>query len=210
MNYVYLHGFCSSANSFKGSRFREKMVDNGLTLHTPDLNGDNFEELTITSQLAIVRQLIDSIPGEITLMGSSMGGYLAALFAQQESRVRQLVLLAPAFQFAQRYLERLEPAVLERWQRKRYIELYHYGFKDIRRLHIGILDDAQQYDSLVLDRNLPTLIMHGIHDDTVPYQLSVDYVANHPESRLLLLPSNHQLTDTIDLLWDSAAHFLRI
>ncbi len=210
MNYIYLHGFCSSENSYKGSYFRDKMGDRGVKLHTPDLNGENFEHLTISSQLEIVRRLAGEVSGDITMMGSSMGAYLSALFAEEEKRVKQLVLIAPAFQFATRYLNRLETEVLERWERKRYIELYHYGYKDIRKLHIGILEDARPYDATQLRRNLPTLLMHGLNDETVPYQLSIDYLSEHPQSRLLLLPSDHQLTDSVEVLWQNAAQFLEI
>ena len=39
------------------------------------------------------------------LMGSSLGGYLAALYACQHPEIERLILLAPAFQFPRRWRE---------------------------------------------------------------------------------------------------------
>ena len=63
----------------------------------------------------------------ISLIGSSMGGYLAALYAARHPEVARAVLLAPAFGFARRWAERLGPARVEEWRRTGAMYVYHYS-----------------------------------------------------------------------------------
>ncbi|MCB9086834.1 MAG: alpha/beta fold hydrolase [Calditrichae bacterium] len=208
MHYLYLHGFTSGASSYKGGYFRERFAEKGQTLHTPDLNGGDFEHLTLSSQLAIVEALADSLDGDLTLLGSSMGAYVAALFAEHHPRVRQLVLIAPAFQFTTRYLKQMDPAVLENWRKSGFIKIFHHAYGENRRLHYGIVEDAARHDANPLARQLPALLIHGLHDEPVPYRYSIDYLADHPGARLLLLSSDHQMADQVEVIWQYVAHFL--
>lgn len=210
MHYLYLHGFTSGANSFKGGYLRERFAEKGQRLHTPDLNGGDFEHLTLSSQLAIVERLAASLDGELTLLGSSMGAYVAALFAETQSRVRRLVLIAPAFQFTSRYLKQMDPGVLAGWRRSGFIKVFHHAYGENRRLHYGIVEDAARHDANPLARQLPALLIHGLRDEPVPYRYSIDYLAAHPEARLLLLNSDHQMNDQVEVIWQYVEHFLAL
>ncbi|MCB9067753.1 MAG: alpha/beta fold hydrolase [Calditrichae bacterium] len=210
MNYIYLHGFASSPKSYKGSYIQQRFAEIGKTLHCPDLNGADFEHLTISSQLSIIRELADSLSGEITLIGSSLGGYLAALFAEDEQRVSRLVMMCPAFQFASRYAKRMPPETLEKWRNDGFIELYHFGYKTSKRLHFGVIEDAAPHDNRELQRRLPALIIHGLRDEVVPYSLSVDYLEGQPQAQLLLLNADHGMADAVDLIWQQIKLFLDI
>jgi len=102
---VYLHGFASSPLSGKAQFFRRKFEALGIAMEIPQLDEGRFEELTISSQLAVIERAVGEQPA--ILIGSSLGGYLAALYASRHpSRVSKLVLLAPAFQFPRRWRER--------------------------------------------------------------------------------------------------------
>jgi uncharacterized protein len=98
MKFVYLHGFASSPNSRKARFFEERFNELGIGLEVPDLAEGNFRNLTLTAQLNVVSRLCSGQPA--SLIGSSMGGYLAALYAARHPEVERLVLLAPAFSFA--------------------------------------------------------------------------------------------------------------
>ena len=102
---IYLHGFASGPQSSKAQFFRARFAGLGIHLEIPALDGGDFENLTITGQLDVLAQVAGDQP--VTLIGSSMGGYLAALFAARHSNVEKLVLMAPAFGFARRWAERL-------------------------------------------------------------------------------------------------------
>lgn len=210
MNYLYLHGFCSGKNSYKGSYLRQNFADIGKTLVTPDLNGDDFSRMTLSSQINIIQQVTNNTKGDITLMGSSMGAYLAVLFAQLQPRVTRLMLIAPAFHFATRYLEKLDRRALERWQQERYLAVFHYGYQEYRKLHYDIVDDARHHEQQPLDRQIPALIFHGLNDTSVDYRLSIDYMGTNKLARLMLLNSDHQMADSVSTIWQGTRQFLEL
>src|ERR1700742_1119181 len=107
MRYVYLHGFASGPASGKATYFQQRFAEECvLDLQIPDLSEGDFEHLTITGQLKVIERECAGDRG--VLLGSSMGGYLAALYAAREQEaVQRLVLMAPPFWFAQRWPEKL-------------------------------------------------------------------------------------------------------
>src|SRR5437764_6266444 len=112
---LYLHGFASSPASKKAQFFRERFARFGIELEIPDLAGGNFEHLTISGQMAVVEAIAQG--GAISLIGSSLGGYLAALYAAHHPQVEKLVIMAPAFCFARSYADSIGPDRLEAWKR---------------------------------------------------------------------------------------------
>ncbi|MFM7437244.1 MAG: YqiA/YcfP family alpha/beta fold hydrolase, partial [Snowella sp.] len=48
MKYIYLHGFASSPDSAKARFIRDRFVEKQISLSVPDLNQNNFSELTLT------------------------------------------------------------------------------------------------------------------------------------------------------------------
>ena len=96
---LYLHGFASSPASSKARFFAERMRAAGALIDIPDLAAGDFEHLTISGQLRVIERAAAGDP--VALMGSSLGGYLAALYAARHPEVSRVVLLAPAFGFAQ-------------------------------------------------------------------------------------------------------------
>ncbi len=117
---VYLHGFASGPQSSKARYFRTLLADAGASVAIPDLADGDFEHLTITGQLSVIDR---SVAGEpVALIGSSMGGYLAALYAaRQFQNVQRVVLLAPCFPDSRSAgPERLGPAQVAAWSRYRH------------------------------------------------------------------------------------------
>ena len=116
---MYLHGFASSALSAKGLVLARSLAASGVQLRLPSLNRPSFERLTYSGALDVVRETADAEPSaRWDVVGSSMGGYIAARWAElQPERVRRLVLLCPGFDL----LERLpivlgDDALFEKWE----------------------------------------------------------------------------------------------
>jgi uncharacterized protein len=105
LDYIYLHGFASSPNSAKAKYFYSAFAELGINLKIPDLNGGNFSQLTITRQIEQVLAQFPPFPTPVTLIGSSLGGFTAALIAEKSLQVQRLVLLAPAFEFLLHWLQ---------------------------------------------------------------------------------------------------------
>jgi pimeloyl-ACP methyl ester carboxylesterase len=142
-------------------------------------------------------------------MGSSLGGYIAALYAARHREVEKLVLLAPAFQFPTRWRARYSEQELERWKGLGAIPFFHYGHKEERRLGFQIVADAAQYEDEPAFVQ-PALVLHGLGDEVVPAGLSKGFAARHTNVRLHLVDSGHELTDVLGELWSETAGFLEI
>ncbi len=208
MDYVYLHGFLSGPDSMKGRFLAEKLDLAGLELHRPDLNGGDFEHMTISSQLRIIENVLDSLSDQVTIFGSSLGGYLAGLTAEKFQKVRRLILMAPAFEFADFYLNKYSKAELDDWKENGFIKLYHFHHKEDRKLAFDIVEDAFQFKNTILSRQLPVQIFHGLRDESVNYRLSIHYLQSHPMADVILFNSDHSLLDKLDIMWDYIHAFL--
>lgn len=193
---LYLHGFASGPGSKKGRYFAERLPG----LEIPDLASGGFEHLTITGQLAVLDRAARD--DHVALIGSSLGGYLAALHAARSPRVERLVLLAPAFGFARRWAETADD-----WKRAGYREFYHYGQQRLARVGYQLLEDALQYQDFP-DFPQPALVFHGRLDDTVPVEYSIRYAQNRPNVELSVLDSDHELMDVLDEIWKQSGGFL--
>jgi uncharacterized protein len=198
---LYLHGFASGPSSTKAQFFRQCLPN----LEIADLAQGDFEGLTVTRQLGVIERLAAAEP--VCLIGSSMGGYLAALYASRHPEVERLALLAPAFGFARRWAEQLGPVEAERWKNDGWIEVYHYGAKRMQRLGYGLLEDAAQYEDYP-DFRQPALLFHGAHDEVLPVAYSEEFVRAHANVRLEILDSGHELLNVLEHMAAGIQEFL--
>src|SRR5436305_15244628 len=120
----YLHGFGSSPLSRNATYLTERFGELGIHLEVPDLAENDFPHHTITRQLWLLDELIGS--DSVSLIGSSLGGYLTALYAAAHQNVKRVVLLAPAFNFYKLWKDRLTADELTRWKRDGTIEVFNY------------------------------------------------------------------------------------
>jgi uncharacterized protein len=204
MRYVYLHGFASSPQSRKAQYFRERFTERGVTLEIPALDEGDFERLTITRQLRVVET---AAGGAVTLIGSSMGGYLAALYASRHREVERLVLLAPAFGFMRRWPSSFGAERLEQWRRTGRLDIYHYGDKTQRSIGYQLIEDGYQYPDYP-DFRQPALIFHGAADTVVLPEYSTEFVSGHPNAELRIVASDHELLDVLPTICEQSMKFL--
>jgi hypothetical protein len=203
---IYLHGFASSPQSRKAQFFAEKLRNEGFAVEVPDLAAGDFEHLTISGQLVIAERLVAA--GPAVVIGSSMGGYLAALCAARHpDQVRKVILLAPAFGFHEIWRKELGQEKLEAWRKNGTMPTFHYGEGREMPLAFGLMEDAERFEPFPEIRQ-PGLIFHGVDDPLVPIAQSRSYAANRPNIRLLEFKSGHELTDVLDDMWLAAREFV--
>lgn len=202
---LYLHGLASGPSSAKAQFFGARVQELGWRLEIPDWSEGDFEHLSITRGLRVIDRILAGEP--MPLIGSSLGGYLAALYASINPWIPRLVLLAPAFHFAWRWPESLGPQRLQEWRNSGYLEVWHYASQRPARLHWSFLEDARRFPPAP-SVSQPTLIIHGRQDTVVPVELSLDYQAAHPHVRLEQVDSDHQLTDALETVWPRVRDFL--
>jgi uncharacterized protein len=207
--YIYLHGFASSPQSGKAQYLRDRfLTEVGIKLNILDLNWGNFTNLSLTRQ---IQQTVAAFPSQdrpVILIGSSFGGLTATWVANKYPQVTSLVLLAPAFGFPASWRSRLGEVQLKQWQESNYLSVYHYGENRYLPLNYQFLLDAGGYDETELNRNLPTLILHGQHDDVIPIEVSRTYASQHSSVKLIELDSDHGLNDVKEIIWQEIRSFL--
>jgi pimeloyl-ACP methyl ester carboxylesterase len=204
---VYLHGFASGPGSRKARIFAERCAALGVRVTVPDLAEGDFRGLTITKQLQAVERAAGGT--QVILVGSSLGGYLAALYAARHPEVRKVVLMAPAFGFARRWAESLGEARLRDWQRTGAMEVMHYASGQMAEIGWGLMEDGRRYEEEPRVEQ-PALIFHGSNDVVVPLQCSESFAARRPNVTLRVLDSDHELGDVVETIWEESRKFLGI
>jgi uncharacterized protein len=203
---VYLHGFASGPGSRKAGFFRERLGEAGIEAAVPDLAQGDFENLTVAGQLTVVQEAVGE--SDVTLIGSSMGGYLAALYAAQSpERVSRLVLLAPAFGFAERWPAVVGEEGMARWLSTGKLPVYHYAEGRMRDLGLAMYEDSRRWEAEP-DFTQPAMIFHGIRDVVVPVDASRGFASRHRNARLIEMESDHELTDVLPQIWEDCRRFL--
>jgi len=202
---VYLHGFASGPGSKKARFFRERFAELGIGLEVPDLAEGNFQGLTLSGQLRVIERVSRGEP--VALMGSSMGGYLAALYAARHAEVERLVLMAPAFCFLKRWTGTIGPAAMEQWRESGSYDVFHYGEGRRVPLCYQLIEDATQYEDYP-DVAQPALVFHGKNDAAVPAGYSIMFAQKHSQVKLHVMNSDHELLNVLDDMWIEAREFL--
>ncbi len=208
----YLHGFASSAGSTKAAYFAEKLRGHGLGLRCPDFNEPAFHSLTMTRMIErLEREMADAGPGDVTLIGSSLGGTLAILAAATFGpRVHRLVLLAPAVMFARPGHHLLPPDRLDRWRHDGATSFFHHAYNEERSLAYGFYQDTVGYDAFGAAVSQPTLIFQGLRDQSVDYRTVEQFARTRPNVTLSLLDDDHQLVASLPAIWGGVSDFLGI
>jgi uncharacterized protein len=205
-NILYLHGFASGPLSQKGRYFHHQFSILGGEVVQPDLAEGNFREMTVSSQLKVIdREVRRSEP--VLLIGSSLGGFLAATYASlQPALVPRLALLAPAFGIAQRMAEQIGQDGLAMWKEDGNRPFYHYSERRMMPINYDFYEDALWYDENPAFGQ-PGLIFHGRRDDVIDPAVSVQFAWGKPNVQLELLDSDHQLLDVLPEVWERLASF---
>jgi len=188
---VYLHGFASGPDGHKARHCRAWAEAHGIAFHAPDLNLPDFEHLTVTAQVEAVEALVRSLPEPPVLVGSSMGGLVAAAVARRGVPVASLILLAPAFGFARR---RLAGRRWAGYRKRGTMPTFHHAYEGWRTLGPSLLPDLplwQDDDTWQVD--VPVAILHGRADESVPLAESQAFARRHPQARLQVLEDDHGL-----------------
>ena len=206
---LYLHGFASGPSSFKARELGARFAAAGVPLDVPDLTPgpDGFERSTPASMLAIAQGRLDG-GGPHAIVGSSLGGYLAAVAASLDPRVERLVLLAPAFRLFERWRNRLGEADLRRW-REEGLLVQHHATGTQRRIGWAFFEEAGRMPEFPAV-NVPALVLAGRRDETVPIEDVRAWVQRTPSARLVELDDGHELSTSIDRIWGEASGFLGV
>ena len=199
--FLYLHGFASGPQSAKAVALAKHYEAKGIALERLDLRVPSLENLSLSAGLQAVGAAIgDDAKQRAVLIGSSLGGYTAALKAAEDPRVCALVLLAPAFDLVSRWRQRLGEAGWQRWEASGWLAIDDWVTRRKTRLSFDFVRDAAAVEARLggwPDVRVPTLIVHGVHDETVAVDSSRAWAAGKRHVRLVEVDDGHELTASL-------------
>ena len=197
MRYAYLHGFGSSPRTHKGVVLAQAMAARGATLVCPDLNAPSFAKLSTLKALARIDEMAAGTD-RWCIMGSSMGGYLAARWAElNPARVEKLILLCPGFELATRWPAIVGPVMMEKWRTEGALPFLDHGTGQMTPVHYAFYEEGRTLPARPV---VPceTIIFHGRRDPTVPIEVSRSYANDHADRVTLVeLDDVHELVASL-------------
>ena len=165
----YIHGYLSEPDSTKGVLFNKKLDAKAIKYR--DCKPEN---LIISECVNNIREFIKD-DEKVVLIGSSLGGLLAAKTAKDNSQIKNLILLNPAI---------IPPTV---------------DINEITDMPKRILSEMQDYD--LFDKKIESdiFILIGTGDDVVPNDWGILF-AKKQTALLKFLDDDHSFTYNMDQL----------
>ena len=200
MHALYLHGFGSGPTTAKGTALGRRLAGAVGSYAIPDLEAGDFFSLTMDLILARAVQALEALPDDgapALLIGSSLGGFSAALLAAQNRapRVAGLLLIAPAFGFPERWAEILGAEGMADWRRTGQRMFHHHASDSEQPLGVAFLESCLALPVIPLPPEFPVVIVHGRRDETVDWRYSRRYADQDGDIELHLVDGDHRLTE---------------
>jgi hypothetical protein len=207
---VLCHGFSTSKDGRTYMGLEEILNLKGITTFRFDFyghgeSGGRFEDITTSEAVDDVLNALEYVHNsgfkQIGLFGSSFGGMASILAASRSDLPSLLALKSPVTDYRNMALTQLSDAEAEEWKEKGFIEIEPIN-DEKRRLNFSFYQDAKKthaYDA-ALEISIPTLIVHGEADETVPIEQSRKAADLIPDCRLATIPG-------CDHVYSNPGHF---
>ncbi|HEU4344519.1 MAG TPA: alpha/beta fold hydrolase [Candidatus Binatia bacterium] len=167
------HGMESNKESEKLVRLSRSLAERNIPSLRFDFSyvGESsgiFENITYSGEVedlsAAFSYLTGRFPGKIGILGSSMGGTVALLFAAQQAALAALATVGAPIHPENFPTRLLTPAEVGQWRKQGFI--FYHG----QKLNITLLDDLEKINVPAAAKEIacPVLILHGDSDEMVP------------------------------------------
>lgn len=210
---IFCHGFSTNKDGKTWVHLEKILNKKEISTFRFDFLGHGesegrFEETTtsgaVDDVLAALRFIQSQGYEKIGLMGSSFGGMVSILAASQSGDFYLLVLKSPLSDYQSTDLTGRSEKEIQYWKEKGFIE-FKSGDNETCRLNYSFYEDAQKIDAYEAAKNItvPTLIVHGEADESVPVKQSRKLASLIPDSRLETIPG-------CDHTYSHSQHFDRL
>lgn len=221
---LYLHGFCSDAWGRKPEAVKSVCLESGLGFMRFDFaghgsNASEFENADFEIWKNQVFEAVEKlISGDVVLVGSSMGGWLALLAAvKYPERVKGLVGLAAAPNFVRRFAALITPEQKRELERHgRFVIVNNdFSYTITSRFVETAMASCLPEDGSPWNVFCPVHLIQGMNDASVPWREVLVYAERIVSERTeikLLKNSDHRLNDdaAIAELRNSVANIVNI
>ncbi len=198
---IYLHGLGSSPQSDKATLVRDHFRALGYSLTIPMLSVPSLSRLSVDEALASAVGCIEracfSNAGCI-VVGSSFGGFLALCAMGQATAaaaraIRGMILMAPVLTPWHPTCGMITPSMEQEWERDGFFPVVESASGEVIHVHVDFIRQLKRHSMLQQRIECPTLIIHGNSDEVVPVSQSVEFCAQNPMTRLVILEDKHRL-----------------
>ncbi|MGE5306684.1 MAG: alpha/beta hydrolase [Alphaproteobacteria bacterium] len=199
---ILCHGMESNKNSEKIVSLGAALAGRGILALRFDFSyagesSGKFEDITYSGEVDDLRAAYALVrnrhPGKIAILGSSMGGTVALLFAAEEPAVAALVTVAAPVHPEEFPRRALTPKQIDEWRNRGFT--FHHG----QRLNVSLLHDLEKINILEAAARIicPVLIVHGDADEVVPVKEAHELHGRLTDSKKLLIlkGGDHRLSD---------------
>ena len=210
-NYIilYIHGYSDSMKESKSMKMEQIAKNAKIDLVKLDLygHGESSGELKYMTMddwynccKIIIEKIINPTNKKIILIGSSLGGWLSYILAEElKNKILAVISVAGAIDF---FTQVIEPLIKEENKDKEFVYemVYDSGVPSGDFVSRKLIESSRKYNMLNKDKiniNCKIRIIHGLNDPVVPFQNSIEF-AKKVESKDVKLylekNMNHDLT----------------
>jgi pimeloyl-ACP methyl ester carboxylesterase len=217
---LYAHGFGSVHWGETSQALERACARRGWVLAAFDFRGHGQSGGIITDlRCSALLEDLDAMLGflgsrgveHVFPVGNSMGGWAASWWTVRNPTIAPAcALIAPALRFPMTVLSRLTPEQHARGRATGRFRVRN-DWLDLE-LDYGLVEDARPFtfDNLVSRWSQPAVLFHGMRDDVVPYQHSLEFAqqVHDPAVELRLYnQGDHRLVEYKDEIAESSCRF---
>ncbi len=203
---ILVHGFASDKNSKTHIRLVEILNNEDIASFRFDIFGHgesegDFENITVSEAVDDVLQSIQFVKNvgyeKIGLIGGSFGGIASIMASSKSKDLKFLVLKSPVSNYEDKQAAVESPEKLEKWKNEGFSYYEKYDGSKLK-LNYSFVKDFKKNNGYVAAPNIkvPTLIIHGDTDASVPVEQSKKISKLIPNCKLVLIHgANHRYTE---------------
>jgi pimeloyl-ACP methyl ester carboxylesterase len=164
-----------------------------------------FEEITLSEAVddvkCVIRYVKDLGYEKIGLVGSSFGGFASIVTAGQSEDLYVLALKSPVSDYMGLLIAQDQGLDIKTWKKEGFIFVKGADGQRLK-LNYAFFEDVERVEGYTYARkiNVPTLIVHGDQDETVPLSQSRKTASLIPDCRL-------EIIEGADHVYSSPQHF---
>jgi pimeloyl-ACP methyl ester carboxylesterase len=206
---LFITGFLSKRWGNKSKALAQWCEEKGWGFCCYDVRGfgdseGKFTDYTLSDWIADARSMLDSLKNgpPLTIVGNSLGGWIAWLMAQEYPVVEKLILIAPAFNMMGLRAKSIDPERCHEWQSSGWMPWDDDPLHKEWPLSWKWVEESEAYWKTSFDRLRPvkTTILHGLQDTVILPSGSREFVEqllarDHSfPIELNLIPGDHRLS----------------
>ena len=212
--FLYIHGYSDNMKEAKSMKIEEIAKNNNIDLVKLDLfghGGSSGKKVEMVMDdwyeccKIIVEKIINPTNKKIVFIGSSLGGWLSYILAEEfKNKTKAIVGVAGAADF---FTEIIEPLVKEEDKNKDlvYEMVYDSGVPSGDFISKKLIENSKKYNMLKrkkINITCPIRLIHGLIDSVVPFNISIKFaqIVESQDVKLYLEKiMNHDLTKSNNL-----------